>query len=199
MSIHISISSLQFAALRETLAAAEVLLPNPDQKSTLFYEGKRVINTCRFGYSAATLLFTFVEAISTSINKPKKSEGKISFRILKHEIFGSQTLTDKACDDLHTRFRSGLAHHLALPENSFLDYNTESKDVFCTGKSPDIIQTVNLYQLMKVCKEALIKFNTAYGESTPEGPSLSELLKKSQNVILDKNSLICPSGYVKIP
>lgn len=196
MAKHNSISELQLAAMQETLDACRILLADENLSNALFLSNDKFVNTCRYGYPAALLLFSFIDAVGSlhDIGKYKKS-----FRVLNTDIFGSQNLSIKACDNLYDKYRSELSHTLILPHNTFLIYSSELPQAFILPQNnQNEIQQVNLYQLYNLCVVAFQKFREKHTDIFSKSKALEHILSKG--LLLSSEPVDCtnPSGAVYV-
>ena len=191
MAKHSSITDLQIAAMGETLNAAQVLLADKNLSKSLFIQDGEIFNGCRYGYPAAILLFSFIDAVGTLYNIGKF---KTSFRVLNNELFGNQNLDVKACDNLYDNYRSGLSHNLALPANHFLIYNPNNATAFITKQNPKKIELVNLHSLFILCKNALELITKEHTQVASESDMLKNLAFKGLIQSSQPTASDCPSG-----
>lgn len=194
MAKHNSISELQLAAMQETLDACRILLADENLSKTLFLSNDKIVNTCRYGYPAAILLFSFIDAVGSlhDVGKYKKS-----FRVLNTEIFDNQNLSIKACDNLYDKYRSGLSHNLALPHNTFLIYSAEVPQTFILPQNnQNEIHQVNLYQLFNLCVNAFQKFREEHTDIFSKSKTLEDILNKGVLLLNEPIDCTTPSGVV---
>ncbi|MBX2903317.1 MAG: hypothetical protein KF872_07140 [Chitinophagales bacterium] len=195
MANHNSIPELQLVAMKETLNAVYILLADENISGSLFISHNKIINKCRYGYPSAILLFSFIDAVDTLYNKGKY---KIAFRILNDEIFGSQNLKEKACDNLYDKYRSSLSHNLALPDNAFLIFSSENPKAFISNANPNKIDQVNLHALFKLCVSAFEHLNREHPQVFHSSERIKNIIQKGLDFTGIPKACDSPSGATYI-
>lgn len=165
MGIHNTIPSM----VRESLIESFLV-----SKFCVYFEKDSNIwksNGC-YGYPAAKLLFSIVDAIGSYVIGGKTRK---HFKILNHPEYYNLKLDKKSLEIIYENYRCILEHNSAMPVNHFLDIGQEGSAVFEFNDNKPFL---NLMPFLILTEEVLKKFLPESEKIISESEKIKDILKK---------------------
>jgi hypothetical protein len=188
MAIHPNLSKLNYAALREVLVAAEILV-SYDKTSDAKTWGT---DAGCLGYPAAILLFAYIESVGCIyVNRGNGN----SFKVLREPLFESQGISERLCTMLYETYRNKMVHNIALPQNAYLKIDKTDPTPFTFSASNDEITAVNLHALLLLCQRSFQNLQTTFDEKFAESDPMKYVSYKNLSKSTPPSASTSPSGH----
>lgn len=186
MAIHSNLPKLNYAALGETLLAAEILIAYDKTKHPEMWGN----DTGCLGYPAAILLFAYIESVGCIyINRGNGN----SFKVLREPLFESQHLSEPLCKMLYETYRNKMVHNIALPKNAYLKIDANDPQPFTI--SGNEINAINLCALLSLCQKSFKNLKKVFDEKFATSEPMKNVAHKDLAKTNPPNATTSPSGH----